>query len=215
MKGCTRYYRDLEFKAEVDEQFRLAKEATRPGYWITYAIHDPSKFDHVERRENGLIRYMGRSKQFGKRVPKRMASAGRATGRPTDHIDCILYDIMNHGGPAPRWSIIEEVTTVIDSMVSEANWTVELRRRGYPLVVNAREHKNLTEKIDRYQVDRERLWEITADDAIGSNVEVFLHDPVSGRELPVDLTTKLPNKRLQSIRAEARTLGIQARLLIR
>src|SRR3954465_7938353 len=117
MKGSTRYYQDAEFKAQVDAQFALAAAATRKGVWITYAIHDPTTPDHIEQRPEGLIRYVGQTKNFGKRVPKRMRTAGAARKRPTDNIDGLLYDIMDERGPAPRWSILEEVGSAIDSLV--------------------------------------------------------------------------------------------------
>ena len=117
MKGFTRYYRDGAFKADVDEQFALAAAATRPGLWITYAIHDPTQLDYIENRPEGLIRYVGQSKQFATRVRDRMTTAGRAVKQPTDKIDDLLYDIMRRG-PAPRWTVLDEVRSAIESLVS-------------------------------------------------------------------------------------------------
>jgi hypothetical protein len=214
MKSSTRYYRDPEFKAEVDAQFALAAAATRKGLWITYAIHDPTVPDHIEQRLEGLIRYVGQTKDFGKRVPKRMRTAGRAVKRPTDNIDGLLYDVMARG-PAPRWTVLEEVESAIDSLVSETNWTIKLRAKGYPLVNQWTEHKLGTLEIDRYQVDPKRLWQITTEDAIGSDIDLIIRDLETGQELEVDLSIYPPHTRLYKIRDHAKAAGRRARLVIR
>lgn len=214
MKGFTRYYRDPAFKAEVDEQFALAAGVARPGVWITYAIHDPSRVDHIEGRPEGLIVYVGQSKQFSTRVRDRMSTAGRAVNRPTDKIDGLLYDIMARG-PAPRWSVLEEVHSAIDSLVSETNWTLRLRAKGYPLVNQWTEHTLGTLEVTRYDIEPKRLWPITAADAIGSEVDVVIRDPATGEEVVVDLRTIPPNTRLQKIKAHAKVAGRRARLVIR
>ena len=215
MKGFTRYYRDPAFCAEVDQQFEMAKAATRPGIWITYAIHDPSEVDHIGNRPDGLIRYVGQSKQFGTRVRDRMASAGRATRHPTDRIDGLLYEIMSNNGPAPRWSVLDEVTTAIESFVSETNWTIRLRAQGYPLVNQWAEQRLGTLEIDRYGVPTKRLWPITAADAIGSDIDVVILDPATGEEIEFDLAALPPHTRLQKIKAHAKDRGCRARLVVR
>jgi hypothetical protein len=212
-KRFTRYYRDPIFRAAVDEQFSLASAVTRPGFWITYAIHDPTTIDHIEDRPEGLIRYVGQSKQFATRVHDRMDSAGRAVKRPTDKIDGLLYDIMSRG-PAPRWSILEEVQTAIDSLVSETNWTIRLRAKGYPLVNQWTEHKLGTLEIDRYAVEHKRLWPITTADAIGSGIDVVVQDLSTGEEHIVDLSLFRPTTRLQVIKADAKAKGRRARLIV-
>lgn len=214
MKGSTRYYRDPGFKAQVDAQFALATDATRKGIWITYAIHDPTVPDHIEQRPEGLIRYVGQTKNFGKRVKKRMSTAGKAVRRPTDNIDGLLWDVMARG-PAPRWSMLEEVGSAIDSLVSETNWTIKLRAQGYPLVNQWAEHKLGTLEIDRYQVEPKRLWQITTEDAIGSAVDLVIREFATGEEFVVDLTVYPPGTRLYIIRDHAKTAGRRARLIIR
>jgi len=214
MKGSIRYYRDRDFKAEVDALFAQATAATRSGIWITYAIHDPTSPDHIGNRPEGLMRYVGQTKNFGKRVPKRMASAGRAVERPTDKIDGLLYDIMARG-PVPRWSVLEEVGSAIESLVSETNWTIRLRAKGYPLVNQWTEHKLGTLEINRYDVDPKRLWQITTEDAIGSNIDLIIRDLSTGEEFVVDLSIYPPGTRLYKIRDHAKEAGRKARLIIR
>lgn len=214
MKGFTRYYRDPDFRTAVDRQFKLAAEASRSGIWITYAIHDPSRPDHIGGHADGLIVYVGQSKQFGARVRKRMSTAGRAVKRPTDRIDGLLYDIMTRG-PAPRWSVLEEVRSAIDSLVSETNWTIRLRAQGYPIVNQWAEHRPGTLEVSRYDVDLKRLWPMTAADALGAKIDVVVHDISSGAEVVVDLTQMPPSMRLQEIRAHATATGRQARLVVR
>lgn len=214
VKGFTRYYRDPEFRAEVDAQFALAAQATQPGTWVTYAIHDPTQRDHIGGHADGLIVYVGQSKQFVVRVKGRMREAGRAVRRPRDKIDGLLYDIMSRG-PAPRWSVLEKVGTAIESLVSETNWTIRLRAQGYPLVNQWAEHRLGTLEIDRHAVDPKRLWPITVSDAIGSGLDVIIRDMTSGEELMVDLTAIPPNTRLEKLKAHAKTTGRRARLLIR
>lgn len=215
MKRFTRYYREPDFRLQVDEQLALAKAATVPGSWITYAIHDPSAPDHIDNRPQGIIRYVGQSKQFHIRVKDRMASAGRAIKRPSDHIDGLLYEIMARGGPAPKWTILERVQTAIDSLVSETNWTTRLRARGYPLVNRWSEQRLGTLDIDRYGVPEKRLWALTAADAIGSDIDVLIHDPATRQDLMFDLTAMPPTTRLQKIRAHASSRGCRARLIVR
>src|SRR4051812_5294320 len=114
-KRFTRYYRDPLFKAAVDEQFAFADRAHEDGTWITYAIHDPTKSDHLGV-VGGPIIYVGQSKEFPKRVRKRMRSAGMARNRPADRIDGACYDIMNRGG-VPSFTVLERVQTAIDSLI--------------------------------------------------------------------------------------------------
>ncbi|MBV9931701.1 MAG: hypothetical protein JO013_12250 [Alphaproteobacteria bacterium] len=214
MRGFTRYYRDPEFRRQVDEQFALTDAVSQRGIWITYAIHDPTRMDPFEGRPQGLIVYVGQSRQFSTRVRNRMSTAGRAVKRPTDKIDGLLYDIMARG-PAPRWSVLEEVTSAIESLVSETNWTIRLRAKGYPLVNQWAEHKLGTLEIDGYTVDHKRLWPITAADALGSAIDVVVRDPGTGEEVLVDLSSLPPSTRLQKIAAHAKATGRWARLVVR
>jgi hypothetical protein len=214
LKGFSRYYRDPLFKSEVDNQFALADASTHSGTWVTYAIHDPSREDHVGGHGEGLIVYVGQSKQFGTRVRDRMRSAGGAIRRPTDHIDGLLYDIMARG-PAPRWSVLEEVASAIDSFVSETNWTTRMRAQGNPLVNQWIEQRWGTLEVDRYGVPHKRLWAITVSDAIGSGIEVAVSDPATDEQVMVDLETLPPNTRLQKVKAHASQTGRRARLIVR
>lgn len=214
MKRFTRYYQDEAFRGEVDEQVRKAREATKPGVWITYAIHDPSREDHVEGRPDGLVIYVGQSKNLGKRVPKRMRSAGSARERPKDRIDGLLYDIMDDRGPAPRWSVLEEVTSAIESLASETNWARRLSSAGYPITNKWAEHKTGLPDADRYAVPHLRLWSMTVADAVGSGIDVILRDN-TGSEIAVDFAAFPPSTRLQIIKAHASSRGLRARLHVR
>lgn len=214
MKHRVRYFYDSKFRAEVDAQFQFAASATREGVWITYAIHDPTELDPFGGHPEGLIRYVGQTKNFAKRVRERMRTAGRAVNRSTNRVDGLLYDVMARG-PAPRWSILEEVHTALDSLVSETNWTARLRAKGYPLVNQWAEHKPGATEIDRYQVDPKRLWRFTAEDAIGSNIDVIVFDPRSVEEYVVDLESFPPRTGLHVIRDHAKAAGRRARLRVR
>lgn len=121
----------------------------------------------------------------------------------------------NGPGPAPRWSVLEEVPSAIDSLVSETNWTIKLRAKGYPLVNQWTEHKLGTLEIDRYQVDPKRLWQLTTEDAIGSDIDLIIRNLETGQELGVDLSIYPPDTRLYKIRDHAKAAGRRARLIIR
>ena len=116
----TRYFRDPDFRAAVDEQFRLADAATNDGEWVTYAIHDATRVDKVGGEPDGLIIYVGQSKEFGKRVRKRMRNAGTAVRRPTGRIDGACYDIMLKDR-VPIFTVRERTASAIDSLISETN----------------------------------------------------------------------------------------------
>jgi hypothetical protein len=205
-KGFTRYYRDPEFRAAVDEQFALADAATVRGGWVTYAIHDPSKVDHVGGEGEGLIIYVGQSKEFGKRVRKRMRDAGKATTRPTDRIDGACYDIMRRG-PAPRFTVRETTSSAVDSLISETNTAKRLLARGYPLLNQWTEQKFGGQDIDRYTIPHDWLWPITASDALGSCVELIVRDLGTGKEMVLDLGAFPPSMRLREIKAHIKQAG--------
>jgi hypothetical protein len=108
-----------------------------------------------------------------------------------------------------------EVHSAIDSLVSETNWTIKLRAKGYPLVNQWTEHKLGTREIDRYDVDHKRLWPITTADAIGSRIDVVVRDLATEEEYVVDLSLFRPTTRLQVIKADAKAKGRRARLIVR
>lgn len=213
MKGFTRYYRDPEFRAAVDEEFRRATAATRVGYWITYAIHDASQPDTINGRPDGPIVYVGQTKNFGNRVRKRMSSAGCAVKKPNDRIDGLLYEIMARRC-VPRWTVLEQVDTFIASLVSETNWAVKLRSERYPLVNQWTEHKRGARQVSRHDIDHKRLWPMTAADALGSRVDVVITELETSDEVFVDLATFPANIRLSKIKEHARLNGRRARLVV-
>ena len=90
-----------------------------------------------------------------------------------------------------------------------------LRAKGYPLVNQWTEHKLGTLEIDRYQVDPKRLWQLTTEDAIGSDIDLIIRDLETGQELGVDLSIYRPDTRLYKIRDYAKAAGRRARLIIR
>ena len=213
-KRFTRYFRDPDFRAAVDEQFALADAATEPGVFITYAIHDPTRPDHIGARPDGLILYVGQSKEFSKRIRKRMRNAGTATSRPPDRIDGASYDIMARGG-VPRFTVLERVPTAIESLVSETNWTKRLRTQGYPLLNQWTEQKFAGKDIDRHTVPHDWLWPLTAADALGSGIDLIIRDPASGAETMVDLSNIEPATRLRDIRSKVKETGARVRLYVR
>lgn len=212
-KRFTRYFRDPQFRAAVDEQFARAEATHETGIWITYAIHDPTKPDRLGKPE-GTIIYVGQSKEFPKRVRKRMRNAGTATNRPTDRIDGACYDIMMRGG-VPRFTVLDRVSTAIDSLISETNWTKTLHEAGYRLLNQWTEQKFGGAHIDRYTVPHDWLWPMTVVDAIGSEIDLLISDPETAQELIADLTSFPPKTRLRDIRAIMKMQGRRARLIVR
>lgn len=214
-KRFTRYYQDAEFRAAVDKQFADADLATEPGVWITYAIHDPTRFDHIAGEAAGLIIYVGQSKEYGKRVRKRMRNAGTAVRRPTDRIDGACYDIMCKGMP-PRFSVRERAHTAINSLISETNTAKHLLAAGYPLLNQWTEQKFGGMDITRESIPHDWLWPITVSDAIGSAIEVIVRDRATGQELSLDLAQFQPKTRLREIKAQVMASGgRQVRLYVR
>lgn len=211
-RSFTRYYRDPAFKEAVDEQFAAADAATMPGICITYAIHDPTRPDHIDGRLNGLIIYVGQTKEFRKRIRKRMRDAGTAIKRPRDRIDGACYDIMARGA-VPRFSVLEETSCVLDSLVSETNWSKRLRAKGYPLLNQWAEQKFGGVEIDRRTAPHAWLWPMTAADAIASGVELILSE--GAQEIAPDLATFPATMRLRDIRDLVRAPGRKARLNVR
>ena len=211
MKKFTRYYRDPQFRNSVNQEFELADVASESASCVTYAIHDPTRVDHIEGRVEGLIIYVGQSKEFGKRVRKRMRSAGTAVRRPTDRIDGACYDIMSKG-VVPRFTVLEHCACVLDSLVSETNWTKRLRKLGYPLLNQWTEQKFVGVDTTRSTVPHAWLWPITAADALASRIDLIVHD--GSQSLVADLTTFPVNMRLREIRDLMKSTGRNARLQV-
>jgi hypothetical protein len=113
----------------------------------------------------------------------------------------------------PRWSVLEEVTTAIDSLVSETNWARELAAKGYPITNQWSEHKGAG-RIGRGDVPPDRMWKFTAADAIGSGLGVVVVDPETGAEVPVDLTAFPPSTQIEAIKMHARATGRRARIIV-
>jgi hypothetical protein len=211
-KSFTRYYRDPQFRAEVDEQFAWADAAVAEGEWITYAIHNPTVADRIGQRPEGPIIYVGQSKEFPKRVRKRMRNAGTAVRRPTDRIDGACYDIMSNGR-APRFTVLEKTATAIDSLISETNWTKRLRAAGYTLLNQWTEQKFGGLEIERHTVPHDWLWPLTASDAVGSGIDLIVSDGTL--ELVADMASFPPKTRLREIRELLKGQGKRARLHVR
>jgi hypothetical protein len=211
-KRFTRYYQDCDFRAAVDEQFARADAATKPGVCVTYAIHDPTRSDEIRGHHDGLIIYVGQTKEFRKRIRKRMRDAGTAVRRPRDRIDGASYDIMARGG-VPRFSVLEEAPSVLDSLVSETNWTKRLRAQGYPLLNQWTEQKFGGAEIDRKTVPHDWLWRMTAADAILSNIDLLVVE--GAKEHTSDLATFPPSMRLREIRDALKAPGRKVRLYVK
>jgi hypothetical protein len=213
-KRFTRYYQDPGFRSAVDEQFARADAATSPGSWITYAIHDPNRIDHIAGEPDGLIIYVGQSKNFRTRIRKRMKAAGTAMSRPRDRIGGACYDIMSQGAP-PCFSVRERTHSAVDSLISETNTAKQLLRAGYPLLNQWAEQKFAGLDIDRFTVPFDWLWPMTAADAIGSEIDLILRDRETGEEMVADLSTFPPDTRLREIKALLKDKGLAARLHVR
>lgn len=214
-KKFTRYYRDSDFRAAVDQQFALADLVCEPGVWITYAIHDPTRIDHIRSEPDGLIIYVGQSKEFAKRVRKRMRAAGTATRRPSDRIDGACYEIMAKG-TAPRFTVRNRTRSAIDSLISETNTAKDLLALGYPLLNQWTEQKFGGLRIDRYSIPHAWLWPMTVADAIGSGIDIIVRDLASDVEIEADLGSFPSNTRLREIKAMiAASGGRNARLRVR
>ncbi len=213
-KSFTRYYRDPTFKASVDEQFAIADAATEKGVWITYAIHDPTRTDYIGGEQDGLIIYVGLSKEFGKRVRKRMRTAGTAMRRPTDRIDGACYDIMVKG-PAPRFKVRERTASAIDGLISETNTAKRLLKAGYPLLNQWTEQAIGGLDMDRYRVPHDWLWPMTVSDAIGSDIGLIVRDPEEGTEMEADLAVFPQTMRIRDIKAALKERGKRTRLYVR
>jgi hypothetical protein len=210
-RGFTRYYRDPAFRVAVDDEFARADAATKNGVCVTYAIHDPTRPDHIGGHPQGLIIYVGQSKEFGKRVRKRMRNAGSAMKRPRDRIDGACYDIMDRGA-VPRFSVLDEASSVLDSLVSETNWSKTLRSQGYQLLNQWTEQKFGGLDIDRRTVPHSWIWPMTAADAIASRVELMISDEL--QEHSADLSTFPPSMRLREIRDLVKHAGRKVRLVV-
>jgi hypothetical protein len=213
-RSFTRYYRDPQFKAAVDEQFSFADEAHIAGTWITYAVHDPTRKDAIGARPEGPVIYVGQTKEFPKRIRKRMRDAGTAVRRPRDRIDGACYDIMCRGG-VPKFTVLEHVTTAIDSLISETNWTKKLRAAGYNLLNQWTEQKFGGRDIDRHSVPLEWLWPLTVSDAMGSGIDLIVSEPATGLEIVADLQSFPPNTRLRDVRILLKAQERRARLVVR
>jgi hypothetical protein len=179
---------------------------------ITYAIHDPTRSDVIERHSDGLIIYVGQTKEFNRRIRKRMRDAGTAARRPRDRIDGACYDIMQRGG-VPRFSVLEETACVLDSLVSETNWSKRLRAQGYPLLNQWTEQKFGGVEIDRRTVPHGWLWPMTAADAIASNVDLIVSDGTI--EIVADLSAFPQTMRLREIRDMLKPSRRKARLHVK
>jgi hypothetical protein len=218
-KRFTHYYRDPAFRAAVYDEFARADAETKPGVWIIYAIHDPTRPD-PRNHPNGLIVYVGQSKEFGTRVRKRMRNAGTAVRRPTDRIDGLLYDIMRRGS-APRFRVLDRSGSAVESLVSETNFAKQLIEMGYPILNQWAEQMFAGTAIDRYTIPHTWLWPITVEDAIGSQIDLVLANKTTDEETVLDLSPFPPRTRLQKVKEEClshmRSLGHSARvsLLVR
>ena len=205
---------DARFRAAIDAQLARADAAVEPGMWLTYAIHDPSKPDTVGGEGEGLILYVGQTRQFAKRVRKHLRVAGAATRRPADRVDGACYDVMTRGA-VPHFSVRERTHTAIDSLVSETNLARRLIAAGYPLVNRWPLQRTAGPAIDRMAVPHAWLWPLTARDAIDSGIDLIARDPETGTALATDLAAFPSTMRLSAIRAALKARGLRCRLHVR
>jgi hypothetical protein len=178
-----------------------------------YAFHDPTQPDHIGGEPEGLIIYVGETKEFAKRVRKRMRNAGTATSRPEDSIDGACYDIMLKW-QAPKFTIRERTRSKLDSLVSETNTAKRLLGAGYLLLNKWTEQKFGGREMGCSDVPHNWLWPLTVSDAIASEIGVIIRDVQTGKEIEVDLSALSPATRLRDIKAQV-GLGRQVRLHVR
>jgi hypothetical protein len=119
---------------------------------------------------------------------------------------------MARGG-VPRFTVLEETSCVLDSLVSETNWAKLFLGRGYPLLNQWTEQKFGGDEIDRKTVPHDWLWPMTAADAIASNVDLILAE--GPQEMMPDLTSFPPSMRLRDIRDAVKAPGRRVRLHVR
>jgi hypothetical protein len=200
-KRFTRYYGDADFRAAVDREFALAAAETKLGGWITYGIYDAQRAN-PNSEYDGLFIYVGQSKEYGKRIRKRMSDAGRARWRPTDRIDGALYDLMNRGG-IPRFQVLERVSDAVASFVSETNWAKRLKAKGHPLLNQWTEQRFGGLDIDRRTVPHDWLWRLAIEDALVAGIDMIIKIKETGDELVLDLSDFRPKELLRKVRSRA------------
>jgi hypothetical protein len=200
-KRFTQYWRDPEFRAAVDFEFEYADREGRLASWITYAIHDPTRPDPSGKRDS-LIIYVGQSKEFAKRVRKRMRDAGTAVRRPLRQIDGALYDVMARGR-VPQFRVLERVGDAVASFVSETNWAKRLKAEGYPLLNKWTEQKFGGLPITRSTVPHEWLWRLAVEDAIEAGLDIIIMNKDTGQDLVLDLADIPPKTLLRDVKAGA------------
>lgn len=197
----TRWYPDERRKtvaAAIDHQIVLAAEADKLGGWITYLIRDPSRPD-FRGNAAGYPIYIGQSKNFSTRVLRRfLTSEKKATKK--DSIDKRVSDLL-HQNIVVEYEVLERVPTHLASLVSETNWVIRCRNRGYNLANQWAEQKSGGELIDRHGVPHERLWPFTLEEALDDDISVYLQCRRCALRHRFDL------HRLKGLDTPPRTLG--------
>jgi hypothetical protein len=118
-------------------------------------------------------------------------------------------------GRSPKLTVRDRQPTAIASLISETNTAKKLLAAGYPLLNKWTEQKFGGLEITRDTVPHEWLWRLTAGDAVGSNIDLIVREPGSGREVMLSLTDLSPNTMLRDLRASIRASGQSVRLHVR
>lgn len=100
---------------------------------------------------------------------------------------------------APKFRVLDKAPSALEALVMETNWSKQLVNAGYLLTNQWAEQKSGGPPIDRTTIPAKRLWAMTAEDAIGSGVQVVF-EATDTREI-LDLSIFPPTMPLIQIRS--------------
>jgi len=116
-------------------------------------------------------------------------------------------------GQVPRFTVLDECDCVLDSLISETNWTKHLRRLGYPLLNQWTEQKFVGDDITRSTVPHAWLWPITVADAVASRVDLIVSE--NEKQHTLDWSMFPSTMRLREIRKHLKQDRRKVRLHVR
>lgn len=148
-----------------------AAEAEKLGGWITYLIRDPSRRD-LRGNAIGYPIYIGQSKELSTRVLARFRGSEMSATKK-DSVDKRVADLL-HRDIVVTYEVLERVGTHLASLVSETNWVIRCRNRGYDLANQWSEQRRGGSLIGRHDVPHERLWCFTLAEAMEDDIAVEL-----------------------------------------
>jgi hypothetical protein len=143
--------------------------------------------------------YIGQSKELATRVLGRFRNSERNATKK-DSIDKRVADLL-HRDIVVTYEVLERVSTHLASLVSETNWVIRCRNRGYDLANQWSEQRRGGSLIDRQDVPHERLWCFTLFEAVEDKIAVDLRCRSCGLQHRMDLN------HLMGLETPPRTLG--------